>query len=214
MILMFDLLGFDPTVGYIGLFTISFIASVIPFIPVPFFIFLLIMGADPSFDPNILALSSTIGSTIGKVIIFYASYYGRNALSNDSKIKMKPLQNVVRRYGWIAAFIAAATPVPDDLVYIPLGLSKYNPLYFIISTFGGKATLSEIIVWSGKFGLEDFIKPLLNDTQSILILYITAIILAIILAIIIYFMTRLEWSKYIGKIFPWALDDEKDDKSS
>ena len=43
---------------------------------------------------------------------------------------MKPFQKLVKRYGGSAAFVAAATPIPDDLVYIPLGLAKYNPKRF------------------------------------------------------------------------------------
>ena len=37
-----------------------------------------------------------------------------------------------------AAFVAAATPIPDDLVYVPLGLAKYNPKRFFIATLTGK----------------------------------------------------------------------------
>ena len=36
-----------------------------------------------------------------------------------------------------AAFFAAATPIPDDLVYVPLGLAKYNPKRFFIATLTG-----------------------------------------------------------------------------
>jgi membrane protein DedA with SNARE-associated domain len=209
---MVEILEFDPTLGYVGLFTISFVGSVIPFIPVPFFVFLTVMSADPSFDPHILALTTTIGATAGKLIIFYASYYGRRVLSKESKHKMLPLQKIVARYGWLASFIAASTPVPDDLVYIPLGLSKYNPLLFLISTLGGKAVISELVVWGSKFGLSDYLQPLLEDNESVLILYISTGILAVVIGVMIYYMTRIDWSKYVGKIFPWAVEDDKNDE--
>ena len=35
---------------------------------------------------------------------------------------MLPLQRLLSKYGWGGAFVAALTPIPDDLVYIPLGL--------------------------------------------------------------------------------------------
>jgi membrane protein DedA with SNARE-associated domain len=35
---------------------------------------------------------------------------------------------LLSRYGWMGVFIAASTPIPDDIVYIPLGLAKYSPL--------------------------------------------------------------------------------------
>jgi hypothetical protein len=28
----------------------------------------------------------------------------------------------------------------------------------------------------------------------------------------IYYMTRIDWYKYMGKIFPWAVEDDKDDE--
>lgn len=207
---MYDL---DPTLGYVGLFTVSFVGSIIPFIPVPFLIYVAIMSVDPTFDPHLLALSTALGATIGKILIFYISYYGRKALSEESKRKMLPLQRVVNRYGWFATFIAAATPVPDDLVYIPLGLAKYNPLHFLLATLSGKIVISESTVWFSKFGLSEFLQPMLEDEKSTIMLYIYASILAAVIGIIVYYMVKLDWYKYVGKIFPWAVEDDKvDDK--
>ena len=45
--------------------------------------------------------------------------------------RMRPFERLVKRYGAGAAFFAAATPIPDDLVYVPLGLAKYNPTSFL-----------------------------------------------------------------------------------
>ncbi len=207
-----ELLNFDPSLGYIGLFSISFIGSVIPFIPIPFFLFLTVMSIDPAFEPTLLALVTAIGATSGKLVIFYASYYGRNVLSKESKHKMLPLQRVVARYGWFAAFIAAVTPVPDDIVYIPLGLSKYKPAYFILSTFAGKLLISEVIAWGSRLGLTYYLQPFLNDTRSVMLLYISTAVLTVITGFIIYYMTRIDWYKYIGRLFPWAVDDEQDEK--
>lgn len=202
---------FDPTLGYIGLFTVSFVGSIIPFVPVPFLIYVTIMSVDPIYDPHLLALSTALGATIGKIIIFYVSYYGRKVLSKESKRKMLPLQRVVSRYGWPAAFIAAATPVPDDLVYIPLGLAKYNPLYFLLATLSGKIVISESTVWFSKLGLSEFIQPMLENKESTIMLYVYASILAAVIGVIVYYMVKIDWYKYVGKIFPWAVEKDKDD---
>jgi hypothetical protein len=37
----------------------------------------------------------------------------------------------------MGVFIAASTPIPDDIVYIPLGLAKYSPL-IASALFAGK----------------------------------------------------------------------------
>ncbi|MEM0030612.1 MAG: VTT domain-containing protein, partial [Candidatus Nitrosocaldus sp.] len=146
------IIAFADSLGYIGLFAISFIASIIIFVPIPFFPILAIMSIDPKFDPHLLAFSSAMGASIAKVIIFYSSYYGRRFISRESRVRMKPLQRLLKRYGWYASFIAAATPIPDDLVYIPLGLAKYNPFMFFTSLLAGKMLISEAVVWGTRAG--------------------------------------------------------------
>jgi hypothetical protein len=54
---------------------------------------------------------------------------------------MLPFQRLVKRYGATAAFVAAITPIPDDLVYVPLGLAKYCPRRFFVATLSGKIIL-------------------------------------------------------------------------
>lgn len=202
------MIEFTPSLGYLGLFIISLIANVIPFIPIPYLVFLVIMSINSSFDPHLLAFISAIGASIGKLIIFLASYYGRNLLSDNKKRNLKPLEKVVSRYGWIAVFIAATTPIPDDLVYIPLGLARYNPLYFALSNFGGKLVISEAVVWGSRFGFDAYLKPFLETPVSSSILYILVVTLAIITGIIIYVMTKIDWSIYIKRFFPWTIDED------
>jgi membrane protein DedA with SNARE-associated domain len=113
---------------YLGIILFCFISSIIVFIPIPYFPVLMTAALSKNFDPNLIALCSTIGAVAGKMIIFCGSYYGRKIILNDTiKKRMLPLRKLLSRYGWIGTFIAAATPIPDDIVYIPLGLAKYNP---------------------------------------------------------------------------------------
>ena len=55
------------------------------------------------------------------MFIFYIGYSGRYLRKSTVK-RMRPLERIVKKYGAVAAFVAAATPIPDDLIYIPLGL--------------------------------------------------------------------------------------------
>ena len=71
-------------------------------------------------------------------------------------------RTLVSRYGWFGAFIAALTPIPDDIVYIPLGLAKYSPWKFATATFAGKFLLNEIIVWSSIFLGRPFVEDILS----------------------------------------------------
>jgi len=206
-----SLFVFVSTLGYIGLFTISFIASIIVFVPVPFFPILALMSIDKDFDPHILAFSSAIGATLAKTIIFYSSFYGRRFISRESKVKMKPLQRLLKRYGWYASFIAAATPIPDDIVYIPLGLVKYNPWLFFTSCFAGKMVISEAIVWGTRtgFNMLEYLESNMNGE----LFYATVIATIAVTAFLIYLMIKTDWSRLVGKVFPWTLKDDNDDNN-
>jgi len=201
------LFPFDASLGYLGLFALSFFGSVVIFLPVPFFFLLVAMSLDPEFNPHLLALVSAAGATGGKMVVFYGSYYGRRILTDETKRRMRPLQKLVSRYGWPAAFIAAATPVPDDLVYIPLGLSKYNPMLFLTATFAGKLVLTEIIALGTQAGLSSSIQPLLENVKDVSLVYVSVAIFIAITAVIIYYTLKIDWAKSIGRWFPWTMED-------
>ena len=68
---LWDIFPFAPEVGYIGLALVSFIGSLIPFVPVPSFILLATMSVGEQFDLHILALVSAFTATIAKQIILF-----------------------------------------------------------------------------------------------------------------------------------------------
>ncbi len=207
---LWDIFPFAPEVGYIGLALVSFIGSLIPFVPVPSFILLATMSVGEQFDIHILALISAFTATIAKQIIFYASYGGRRMISEKTKKRMKPFQKLVKRYGGAAAFVAAATPIPDDMVYIPLGLAKYNPKRFFIATLSGKIVLCYIIVLISHYTGLSILEPILEDIDDPFAIYAGIIVFGVVMTVIVVLLLRLDWERILGKIAPWTLDDDVD----
>ena len=205
---LWDIFPFAPEVGYIGLALVSFIGSLIPFVPVPSFILLATMSVGEQFDLHILALVSAFTATIAKQIIFYASYGGRRMISEKTKKRMKPFQKLVKRYGGSAAFVAAATPIPDDMVYIPLGLAKYNPKRFFIATLLGKVVLYYVIVLISHYMGLSLLEPILQDIQDPLPIYVGIIALGVAMTVIVILLLRLDWERILGRFAPWTLDDD------
>ena len=205
---LWDIFPFAPEVGYIGLALVSFIGSLIPFVPVPSFILLATMSVGEQFDLHVLALISAFTATIAKQIIFYASYGGRRMISEKTKKRMKPFQKLVKRYGGAAAFVAAATPIPDDMVYIPLGLAKYNPKRFFIATLSGKIVLCYIIVLISHFTGLSILEPVLEDIDDPLAIYAGMIVFGAIMTAIVILLLRLDWARILGRVAPWTLDDD------
>ncbi|MCH2407072.1 MAG: VTT domain-containing protein [Candidatus Nitrosopelagicus sp.] len=207
---LWDIFPFAPEVGYIGLALVSFIGSLIPFVPVPSFILLATMSVGEQFDLHILALISAFTATIAKQIIFYASYGGRRMISEKTKKRMKPFQKLVKRYGGAAAFVAAATPIPDDMVYIPLGLAKYNPKRFFIATLSGKIVLCYIIVLISHYTGLSILEPILEDIDDPFAIYAGIIVFGAIMTAIVILLLRLDWARILGRVAPWTLDDDED----
>ena len=208
---LWDIFPFAPEVGYIGLALVSFIGSLIPFVPVPSFILLATMSVGGQFDIHILALISAFTATIAKQIIFYASYGGRRMISEKTKKRMKPFQKLVKRYGGAAAFVAAATPIPDDMVYIPLGLAKYNPKRFFIATLSGKIVLCYIIVLISHYTGLSILEPILEDIDDPFAVYVGMIVFGVIMTAIVILLLRLDWERILGRVAPWTLNDDEGD---
>ncbi len=209
-----DLFPFAPEVGYVGLGLVSFFGSLIPFVPIPSFLLLATMSVGNQFDIHILALLSAITATVAKQIIFTVSYTGRRIITEKTKQRMMPFQRLVKRYGGAAAFVAAATPVPDDLVYIPLGLAKYNPKRFFIATLSGKIILSYTIVLVSHFLGISLVEPYLEQIENPLTVYVGFIVFGVALTAIVILMFKLDWHKILGKAAPWTLYDENDENNS
>ena len=207
---LWDIFPFAPEVGYIGLALVSFIGSLIPFVPVPSFILLATMSVGEQFDLHILALVSAFTATIAKQIIFYASYGGRRMISEKTKKRMRPFQKLVKRYGGAAAFVAAATPIPDDMGYIPLGLAKYNPKRFFIATLSGKIVLCYIIVLISHYTGLSILEPILEDIDDPFAIYAGIIVFGAIMTAIVILLLRLDWARILGRVAPWTLDDDED----
>ena len=209
-----DLFPFAPEVGYVSLALVNFIGSLIPFVPLPGFLLLATMSVGDQFNLHVLAILSAVTATVAKQIIFYASYGGRKIVSEKTKKRMRPFQRLVKRYGAGAAFFAAATPIPDDLVYVPLGLAKYNPKRFFIATLTGKFVLSYTIVFVSHYLGLSLVEPLLENIDDATPIYIGIIVFGAAMTAVIILLLRLDWERILGRFAPWTLDENNEDENN
>ena len=206
-----DLFPFAPEVGYLSLSLVNFFGSLVPFVPLPGFLLLATMAVGDQFDLHVLALLSAITATAAKQIIFYVSYGGRKIINEKTRKRMRPFERLVKRYGAGAAFFAAATPIPDDLVYVPLGLAKYNPKRFFIATLTGKIVLSYVIVFVSHYLGLSLVEPFLENIDDATPVYIGIIIFGAMMTTVIVLLLRLDWQRILGKFAPWTLDENNKD---
>lgn len=204
------LFPFADDIGYVGLALVSFFGSLIPFIPLPSFIFLATMAVEDKFNMHYLVLIAAITSTVAKQIIFLASYEGRKIITEKTRKRMKPFERLVKRYGAAAAFVAAATPIPDDLIYVPLGLAKYNPWRFFVSTLAGKIVLCYAIVLIAHFFGMNYVNPFLENIKDPNVIYVGFGVFVAIMLTAVLLVLRMDWEKILGRVAPWTVQKDED----
>lgn len=210
MITLDELLLLYDYFGYPGILFVSFIISILFFLPIPYFPLPLIAAFDKNLDPHIISISGTVGAVAAKMIIFYLAYSGRNIITKKSKGRTMSLQKLLGKYGWIGALVAPIIPFSENFIYITLGLTKYNPWKFAVSVFAGVLLYNEVIVWIGVLLGRPFVQSIISEftnTENP-----TSIIIAIILSstgiiITLYLLVKVNWNKIIGKRFPWTRTD-------
>jgi len=134
--------------GYFGLLLICFLINMIPFLsPSNMVLAGAAMLLLPSFNPIIVGIIVAISATTAKLIHFFVVRGSRVVLSDERLASLDSEKQRVEKWGAIALFIAAASPVPDDplIVYVGLtkyGLTKYNSVKFTVSYFIGKVIVT------------------------------------------------------------------------
>jgi len=134
--------------GYVGAFLISVLGSLIPFLPVPYLIPIVLMSK--TLDPLLLGILAGIGGAIGKLTSYGLGRFGRRLLKEERRRKMTILGRAIGKYGALAVFLFALTPLPDDIIYIPIGLAGFDLIKFMFANALGKVILSWIVAYGGR----------------------------------------------------------------
>jgi membrane protein YqaA with SNARE-associated domain len=181
-----SLFSFLSQTGYLGIFSISFVGSIIIFLPPFYYPFLIAAALDKNLDPHVIAFTSAIGIVSAKLIIYRLSYFGHRFLQRE-KIKKSKIMAIIQRfvikYGWGAAFVVAATPIPDEVVYITLGFSKYSIWKFAVATFFGKFLINELLIVGVIIYESQSIEHLLSNTVDHQLHLMIGMTLAIIIVV-------------------------------
>jgi membrane protein YqaA with SNARE-associated domain len=177
--------------GYFGVFFISLVGSLSIIIPVPYTLVIYVMGT--VLDPILVAIASGFGSAVGEFSGYALGYYGRAVISEERQRKMDFMVKVFDRYGFFAIFFFALTPLPDDLLFIPLGIMRYKFVKAFIPSLLGKLLMSFILAYSGHLSI-GFISDLLGEGGLI-----GAIVTLILMIVIIVAILKIDWEKVFEK---------------
>ena len=189
---------FATQYGYIGIFLISLIGAMSIFVPVPYPVVIFILGGLQTFDPLLIAVAAGLGSAIGEFSGYLLGAGGRKAIGNRYKKKMDFITKLFKKYGSVAIFIFALTPLPDDLLFIPLGVMRYSLLRAFIPALLGKFFSNLIIAYSGRLSLE-IIGNLFGVEGEGTSLLVGTIIGVVLLVLVLIIMFKFNWEKHFAK---------------
>jgi len=170
------------TYGYLGVFLVSLAVNLLPFTSPSNMI---LAGAAtfllPAMNPIPVGLAVAVAASLAKTAHYYvASYVSTKAGRNAEKLGSYGKN--LGRWGALAAFVVAATPIPDDPVVIPLGMTRYSPVKFFAAYFLGKALVSIAGAYLGRqsaLGLQG----LFPSNEYIVVTAVASLLIASVLVI-------------------------------
>ena len=180
--------------SYFGVFVLSFVGTASIIIPIPYTLIIFTLSLTGQWNSSLLIIAGGLGSALGELTGYALGYFGRRIVSEERQRKMTYLVRVFDRYGPLAIFVFALTPLPDDLLFIPLGIMKYKVYKAFIPSLIGKLLMIFILVNSGNIAGNIFVS-LFGEGGTLWGMIITTILLIVV----IFALYRIDWEKLLRK---------------
>jgi len=178
------------SIGYPSAFLLGIIGAASVVIPVPTTVVLLAIAGSRIFDPTLLAIAFGLGAAVGQLTSYMVGYAGSMVVSNKQKRRFDAMLKIFGRYGMTAVFIFALTPLPDSLLFVPLGLIHYSIWKIFAATVAGKIVMSLIIThFGGLIG---------QMAES----WVFGVVTTILLVLVVVAMFKVDWEKLVDKYLP------------
>jgi len=177
-----DFYGLVSSLGLIGVFFFTFAVSLVPFVsPSNALKAMLIAMSFPEIDRLAIGLSVAIGATLAKTV-YFATSYGLGRVVDKRRGRKRSVGRYGRLTMYIMNIVAAATPIPDEWVIIPMGLSEVSIVWFAITYFTGKLIITVPSAFVG-FAIAPFVREAFGRSMWIFSVAIGVVITAIFILV-------------------------------
>ena len=198
---------------YVAIFLISIIGNVSVIMPVPYIIALAILVVVLPINPLLVGVAAGFGASIGELSAWLLGR-GTSEMIEDTSYgkRLDSLAKLVKKgYGIPLIIFFAATPLPDDLLLIVLGMVNYNIGYALVACFIGKVLLAVGIAYLVRSAAET------EAGRQVLLLYgidieairngqitssqdpIVPVVTLIITISVMLLVIMVDWTKYLRK---------------
>lgn len=176
--------------GYLGGAVVSFLAHTTVIIPIPYTIIIVYLGSI-GLNIFILGLLAGIGGGLGELTSYITGLAGGAIIWKKYQSHFQALRRILESrpkiLPWII-FLFGISPLPDDILIIPLGMIRYNFWRMFFPMVIGKIGMTTLIALAGK-GASPLFNSLLYESD---IPWLSLITLAMIIASI-YVILKIDW---------------------
>jgi membrane protein YqaA with SNARE-associated domain len=180
--------------GYWGAFIITIISNAALIIPIPYGTVLFLLGS-VGLNPWLLGALTGLAAVLGEIVGYWIGRGAGNLFSREYQEKFRRLNNlIIRRPRLIPLliFFFGVTPLPDDIILIPLGMIKYSFWKTIIPDACGKLIMTTGMALAGKYSLTATQHLLGSDGG-----FWSSVIVCVLTILIIYLTIKVKWEELI-----------------
>ncbi len=134
-------------------------------------------------DPLLLVgigLAVAFGASFAKSVHYLVTFFVGKHLKGKRRERLDADAVKVKRWAFLLLYVAAATPIPDEPVVIPLGLMKYSPAKFFTAFFLGKVSITIVGAFLGawtKATFSEWFSPEVTIALSVILTIVVTVIL-------------------------------------
>ncbi len=134
--------------AYLIVLGTSLVASLTIIAPVPFAVSVMVAAAT-KWDPLLVALSGSLGGTIGELSGYYAGYLGKKIAIPGQAMVYSRVERWIQHYGVWAIFLLALQPImPFDIGGLVAGTAKMPLHKFLPALWAGKFPKYVILIYA------------------------------------------------------------------
>ncbi|MHA1589491.1 MAG: hypothetical protein ACTSVA_02665 [Candidatus Njordarchaeales archaeon] len=151
-----DIQATSPLSIYLFVWFITFVGNAGIFTSIPYAAVIVMVATRKEINPYILAGGCILSAGIGEMTGYLLGIAGRKILEkrgNGSLKKIDTFRYLAENKKYILYLLivlVTATPLPDDIVFIPLGLIRFGFLETLVFSIIGKGILVGLLIFGGK----------------------------------------------------------------
>ncbi len=171
--------------GLLGVFLVIFVSHVIPFSYLPGWYYLVIYASALGNNATLKALSiivAAFAASLAKMAVYYMGRGVRRVLDEKTKRGIDLFNRIASKSLLLAIFIFAALPLPDDVLYVPLGIMGYDVKKYFTAVFVGKLALASLFTMYSDIA-SSVVRTSDYGSNPLLMLVITVILSIVIIRI-------------------------------